>query len=146
MIGEERYSIAAGQGFLLVPGQTTTYRADDHDPWEYTWIEFDGLRAHEALQQAGIGIRHPIYTSASKEAGNLLRDCMLMMVEHTEYSPFGLSAAATFFWISLLHLLPTGVPTAAAGYRISTSKKHWPLLTTTISAISPLRRLQPPAG
>ena len=102
MIGEERYSIAAGQGFLLVPGQTTTYRADDHDPWEYTWIEFDGLRAHEALQQAGIGIRHPIYTSASKEAGNLLRDCMLMMVEHTEYSPFRLIGCGYFFLDQLI--------------------------------------------
>lgn len=64
MIGEERYSIAAGQGFLLVPGQTTTYRADDHDPWEYTWIEFDGLRpmkrcSRPALESGILSIRQP---------------------------------------------------------------------------------------
>lgn len=97
MIGDERYDIAAGQGFLLVPGQTTTYRADDNDPWEYTWVEFDGLRAHEALQQAGIGLRHPIYTSADQEAGDRLRDCMLTMVEHKEYSPFRLIGCGFFF-------------------------------------------------
>lgn len=49
----------SGQGFLIAPGQVTTYRADEQEPWEYTWIEFDGLRAHEALNLAGISGQNP---------------------------------------------------------------------------------------
>jgi hypothetical protein len=37
--------LKAGQGFLISPGQITTYVADDRIPWEYCWLEFDGLRA-----------------------------------------------------------------------------------------------------
>ena len=43
---EQKYAIEGGHGFLIAPGQVTTYRADEQNPWEYTWIEFDGLRAH----------------------------------------------------------------------------------------------------
>ena len=96
-IDQERYSISAGQGFLLVPGQTTTYRSDDTDPWEYTWVEFDGLRAHEALQLAGIGAKNPIYTAINQEAGDRLKDCMLNMVEHSDFSTFRLIGCGYFF-------------------------------------------------
>lgn len=52
--GETRnYSIKSGQGFLLYPGQISTYIADKTNPWEYTWLEFDGLRVKEALDIAG---------------------------------------------------------------------------------------------
>ena len=52
--GETRnYSIKSGQGFLLYPGQISTYIADQINPWEYTWLEFDGLRVKEALDIAG---------------------------------------------------------------------------------------------
>ena len=64
----------SGQGFLIAPGQVTTYRADEQEPWEYTWIEFDGLRAHEALNLAGISGQNPVYSPASIKAGQLLQD------------------------------------------------------------------------
>ena len=44
--GETRtYSVKSGQGFMIFPGQINTYIADEQLPWEYMWIEFDGLRA-----------------------------------------------------------------------------------------------------
>lgn len=52
--GETRnYSIKSGQGFLLYLGQISTYIADKTNPWEYAWLEFDGLRVKEALDIAG---------------------------------------------------------------------------------------------
>ena len=43
--GETRtYSVKSGQGFMIFPGQINTYIADEQLPWEYMWIEFDGLR------------------------------------------------------------------------------------------------------
>ena len=41
------YQIRSGQGFMIFPRQINTYIADRNLPWEYVWIEFDGLRARE---------------------------------------------------------------------------------------------------
>ena len=53
-VNEQEYNITPGHGFLLSPGQVSTYRADGADPWVYVWLEFDGLRAHEGVHLAGL--------------------------------------------------------------------------------------------
>ena len=83
----QEYAIEGGHGFLITPGEVTTYRADEQDPWEYTWIEFDGLRAHEALNLAGISGQNPVYSPASAKAGQLLQEQMLFLVNHSQDSP-----------------------------------------------------------
>ena len=44
-----KYQVKSGQGFMLFPNQINTYIADQDLPWEYTWVEFDGLRAKEIV-------------------------------------------------------------------------------------------------
>lgn len=84
---DRAYKIEAGHGFLIVPGVPTTYVADREDPWEYTWIEFDGLRARESLSLAGISRHQPVYTPLNREAGRLLQEQMLYIVNHSQASP-----------------------------------------------------------
>ena len=50
-------TVRTGEGFLLIPGQVTTYVADKRLPWEYMWIEFDGLRVKELLEMAEQAVR-----------------------------------------------------------------------------------------
>ena len=97
LANEQEYPITAGHGFLVVPGQITTYRSDENDPWEYTWLEFDGLRAHESLNLAGISGKGPVYTARSKRDGQLLQDEMLYIVNHSEASPTHLIAHGYLF-------------------------------------------------
>lgn len=87
MVNEKEYLITAGHGFLIEPGHITIYRADETEPWEYTWIEFDGLRVRESLRTAGISMSNPVYTPAGQGAARLLREQMLYIVEHHEDSP-----------------------------------------------------------
>lgn len=84
---DNAYTIEGGHGFLIVPGVPTTYVADREDPWEYTWIEFDGLRARESLSLAGISRHQPVYTPLNREAGLLLEEQMLYIVNHSQASP-----------------------------------------------------------
>ena len=48
---------------MLFPGQINTYIADTDFPWEYTWVEFDGLRAKEIVETAGLSPDHPSITA-----------------------------------------------------------------------------------
>ena len=81
------YHLSSGSGFLICPNQINTYIADNHLPWKYIWIEFDGLRAHEALNLAGISGQNPVYSPASTKAGQLLQEQMLFLVNHSQDCP-----------------------------------------------------------
>jgi len=53
-IYQTRYSsfpLRKGQAFLIYPGETTYYQADDREPWEYAWVAFNGYEAEEVLEQ-----------------------------------------------------------------------------------------------
>lgn len=36
------HPVRAGQAFVILPDEVTTYSADREDPWHYRWIGFDG--------------------------------------------------------------------------------------------------------
>lgn len=84
------YSIKSGQGFLIFPGQITTYIADEKLPWEYIWIEFDGLRVREALSLTELSADNPVYHPRSKELRERMLEEMRYIVRHAEASPFHL--------------------------------------------------------
>ncbi|MBD5453865.1 MAG: AraC family transcriptional regulator [Lachnospiraceae bacterium] len=85
-----KYQIKSGQGFMLFPHQICTYIADNEIPWEYVWIEFDGLRAKETVELAGLSIDQPLYKARYKDLSEKMKDEMLYIVNHKEESPFHL--------------------------------------------------------
>ena len=99
---EQVYEITAGHGFLVVPGQITTYRADEQDPWEYTWIEFDGLRAQESLRLAGISGMEPVYTPAGRAAGEKLCQQRMYIVNNGNAEPIHLIGHGFLFLSQLV--------------------------------------------
>ena len=86
----QTYSVKSGQGFLIFPGQITTYFADQEHPWEYVWLEFDGLKVKEAFQTTSLSLEHPVYRANSKELREILKNEMLYIVEHCTASKFHL--------------------------------------------------------
>lgn len=86
----QTYQVRSGQGFMLFPGQITTYIADEKLPWEYTWLEFDGLRVRELLGLTGLSLDAPIYRASSKELRSRMMDEMLYIAKHADESPFHL--------------------------------------------------------
>lgn len=86
----QTYSIKSGQGFIIFPGQINTYIADTDFPWEYTWVEFDGLRAKEIVETAGLSPDHPVYHSHSADLRQKMMEEMLYISHNSQESPFHL--------------------------------------------------------
>lgn len=84
------YQIKSGQGFLICPKQTNTYSADAEHPWEYVWVEFDGLRVKEMLNLSGLSIDSPVYHSNAKDLSQNMKNEMLYIAQHSEESSFHL--------------------------------------------------------
>ncbi len=60
------YPVSKGQGFLIIPGETTYYQADDNNPWEYCWIGFDGLDVKKILTSCGLDNNRLIFNDKSE--------------------------------------------------------------------------------
>ena len=86
----QEYQIRSGQGFMLSPRQICTYIADQALPWEYAWIEFDGLRAKEIIEIAGLTPDAPVYRARSKDLREHMQEELLYIVKHGNESPFHL--------------------------------------------------------
>ncbi len=60
-IDDKIYELKAGSGFLICPDIITYYKADDVDPWHYSWIGFHGIKAESYLKDAGLTFNNPVF-------------------------------------------------------------------------------------
>ena len=104
----ETYQIKSGQGFMLFPHQVCTYIADHEIPWEYVWIEFDGLRAKETVELAGLSPDQPVYKARYKDISETMKEEMLYIVNHKEDSPFHLIGHLYLFIDSFVRSATSG--------------------------------------
>ncbi len=96
------YQVKSGQGFMLFPHQICTYIADHEIPWEYVWVEFDGLRVKESIDSAGLTQNNPIYRSRHKNIAETMKSELLYLVNHKDESPFHLIGHLYLFIDSLI--------------------------------------------
>jgi AraC-like DNA-binding protein len=59
------YALGANQGFIIFPGQVTTYRADEGDPWVYGWMGYEGRGAAILTETVGLTRQSPVFHMAS---------------------------------------------------------------------------------
>ena len=77
--GGMRHSLGEGDAFLIRPGESTFYIADETDPWYYCWVGFSGNEAAKALQLLGNGpILHFRDTAAMETCVRQLITCLRM--------------------------------------------------------------------
>lgn len=102
------YPVKSGQGFLIFPHQICTYVADSDLPWEYTWLEFDGLKAKELIDMAGLSPDNPVYKPRYKDLAQQMADEMLYITRHSQESPFHLIGHLYLFldYLTRSHSLP----------------------------------------
>lgn len=74
------YNLCAGQGFMIWPGQTNEYRADSTDPWEYAWVEFDGIIAKDLVMQTGLTFDDPAYMYIDEETHAKMKNALMHII------------------------------------------------------------------
>lgn len=78
-IQNQEYSLEAGNGFLIEPGELVFYQADETEPWTYVWVGFSGSQAGEYVEKMGLSEKHPVFCSNKQEE---LYACVRNMMEH----------------------------------------------------------------
>lgn len=82
VLGTTVYTIQKGQAFLIEPNKLIHYSADPEDPWEYMWIEFEGLKAREYVSFAGLSHNSPVYTTKTEEGSKEVCQYLRYIVDH----------------------------------------------------------------
>ena len=83
-----RYEIEAGQGFMIFPKQVTSYAADEKQPWSYSWVEFDGLKAREIVMESGLTESNPVYKGKNDKAQQKMVEALTYIAHSPTASPF----------------------------------------------------------
>ena len=79
-VGERKYSLSKGQGFLIEPETLTFYQADREEPWSYLWIGFGGIGATKLIQDIGLNSRQLTFQC---DYGDELKEIVFSMLKHT---------------------------------------------------------------
>lgn len=80
-VGEKKYELQEGQGFLIEPEVLTYYQADGKEPWTYFWIGFGGTRVKEYLSDVGLNDSRLTFRSGK---GKELKRIVLNMLKLNE--------------------------------------------------------------
>ncbi len=80
--GNKTFNLREGQGFLICPNTISYYKADERDPWSYSWCAFDGMNAEAYLKRADLTSDKPIFEYGKDSAIN---NCFREMIQVTSY-------------------------------------------------------------
>ncbi len=58
------YTVQKDDIFIIQKNTPFKYSSNEHEPWEYIWVTFDGTQAENYLNYAGFTINNPIISSA----------------------------------------------------------------------------------
>ncbi len=79
--GGKSHSLSSGQGFLVCPDLLTYYRADEEDPWTYSWVAFNGLQVEYYLKRSHLSQERPVFET---EQDAFIQSCFMDMFKATE--------------------------------------------------------------
>jgi len=80
-VNGKTYEVKANQGFLICPDVVTYYKADNDNPWIYTWVGFKGIKAEYYLKLANLNKENPIFECIE---GEFVKKCFKNMIKATE--------------------------------------------------------------
>ncbi len=97
LVDGREYELGAGQGFLIIPGMTNTYIADDEQPWKYIYAIFAGADDDVLVHNAGLGESNVVFDYTLDD--EMSHDLWAMHKASKSYDALGYDATAYFLLI-----------------------------------------------
>lgn len=66
------YNLKAGDAFIIFPDEITYYVANEADPWEYSWVEFNGTAVSKYLSATAFTPDCPVVYNATEGEASIL--------------------------------------------------------------------------
>lgn len=60
-VHNETWHLQKNDCFLLLPNIPIHYQSDEHEPWVYYWVGFDGVDALQLMQLCNISYQYPVF-------------------------------------------------------------------------------------
>lgn len=60
MVNGKKYTLSPKEAFIIYPNTEISYVADKNDPWEYTWVGFNGSDASIILKATDFSKENPV--------------------------------------------------------------------------------------
>lgn len=142
-----QFPLKAGQGFIIFPGEVTTYQANRENPWTYGWVGYAGHDAAVLTGQVGLTREAPVFYAAPKEELFGLIETMCREVSSLRLGH--LSALGSLY--RFLALIAQSMPQAGQNpHRLDYEKARWfmegnytrPIRISDIAAFVGLSRSQ----
>jgi len=86
-VSEYRFTVSAGEGFVLPAGVSICYYPDEEKPWRYIWFGADGAFA-ELLRKLGFSDQAPLFRPENFEATAELLSEMILRVKGDSLSDY----------------------------------------------------------
>lgn len=93
--GGKEYRLNRNQAFVITPGVTTYYRADQTSPWLYYWIGFGGTDAARIMGQFDFSKNSPIITVDPEQT---IKRSFLSLVHECKIRGFSNSLALSWLY------------------------------------------------
>lgn len=86
---DQKSTINKNEGFLITPGTTSSYKADEIAPWSYYWIEFNGIKAKKFMTNAGLTKEHYHFRSKKENPScNVINIFEQILGDENKQEPF----------------------------------------------------------
>lgn len=89
----QHWPVVAGDFLIVLPGTAHSYGADEDEPWTIHWAHFDGARAADFLELAGITPAQPLFP-VGERLGLVTLFMEILQTLQSGYSRYHLLAAA----------------------------------------------------
>lgn len=66
-VGEKKYTVTAGDAFIIYPHVVVRYYADQEDPWEYYWVGFLGADVKPLLSRTDFTAACAVISAGERE-------------------------------------------------------------------------------
>lgn len=91
------YELGPGQGFVITPGTSNVYIADEKEPWRYIYAIFRGIDAETFVHHAGIDSENLAFNFPLDES--MLRDLYAMYEASKCYDAKGYDVVGYFYLV-----------------------------------------------